>query len=156
MTSCYRRFVKDFSTISSPLSDLLRNHRKWTWTDKCETSFQRLKEKIVLSPTLTSPICFLDRSLMKQERNFTVITDHHSLVWLNSLKDPSGRLCSWAVKLQQHAFDTIHQKGKEHVVPDCWPRSVEIVEAVQRNDPITDPWYCKMVMRITEKPKKLS
>lgn len=37
--------------------------------------------------------------------HFTV----HSLVWLNRLTDPKGRLSRRAVKLQQFDFDIIHR-----------------------------------------------
>lgn len=147
MASWYRRFFKDFSTISAPLSDLLRKDRSLKWTEQCEAAFIHLKECSVLQTDASGEyvICFLSRSLNKAERNystterecfavvwaleklrpylegshFMVITDHHSLVWLNNLKDPTGRLCRWPVKLQQRDFEIFHRKGKDHVVPDC-------------------------------------
>jgi len=39
----YRRFVKDFSKIASPLTKLTRKNEKFVWTEKCEESFQELK-----------------------------------------------------------------------------------------------------------------
>lgn len=47
---------------------------------------------------------------------FAVITDHYSLLWLNRMKDPAGKLARWSVKLQQFDFDLQHRKGKFNVV----------------------------------------
>ncbi|KAG5888185.1 hypothetical protein JTB14_016401 [Gonioctena quinquepunctata] len=100
-------------------------------------------------------ISYLSRSLSRQERNytttereclavlwaveklrpylegvpFTVVTDHFSLLWLQTLKDLNGRLARWAVRLQQYNFKVIHRKGKENVVPDALSRSVPIVDS---------------------------
>jgi len=55
MAGYYRRFVKDFSNIASPLTQLLRKGHKFDWTSKCEASFQELKNKLVIAPVLTVP-----------------------------------------------------------------------------------------------------
>ncbi|KAG5877740.1 hypothetical protein JTB14_005975 [Gonioctena quinquepunctata] len=101
-------------------------------------------------------VSYLSRSLTKQERkfsttereclaviwsieklrpyiegtHFTVVTDHWSLCWLNNLKDPTGRLGRWSLKLQQYSFDLVHRKGKENVVPDMLSRTVPIIDAL--------------------------
>ena len=36
----YRRFVKGFSIIASPLTKLLRKGIKFEWLDKCQNSFE--------------------------------------------------------------------------------------------------------------------
>ena len=36
----YRRFVKGFSVIASPLTKLLRKGVKFEWDDKCQLSFE--------------------------------------------------------------------------------------------------------------------
>ena len=51
----YRRFVRGFSIIASPLTKLLRKGIKFKWTDKCETSFEQLKRMLVEAPVLTQP-----------------------------------------------------------------------------------------------------
>lgn len=134
-------------------------------------------------------ICFLSRSLSKQERNysttereclaviwaveklrhylegteFTVITDHASLLWLHKLKDPTGRLARWAVRLQPFNFKIVHRKGRENIVPDFLSRSVPVaVETVEQQMPDTshdfqntsDVWYVKMKNRVISRPDK--
>ena len=51
----YRRFVKGFSVIASPLTKLLRKGIKFEWSDKCQKSFEQLKEILVEAPVLTQP-----------------------------------------------------------------------------------------------------
>ena len=43
----YRRFVKYFSKIATPLTKLNRKEEKFEWTPKCEESFQELKKRLI-------------------------------------------------------------------------------------------------------------
>lgn len=54
---------------------------------------------------------------------FTVITDHSALQWLHNLKNPSGKLARWIIRLSQYNFNIVHRKGKFNVVPDCLSRA---------------------------------
>lgn len=84
---------------------------------------------------------------------FSVITDHHSLLWLSNLKEPGGRLARWAVKLQQYDFTLIHRKGKDHVVPDALSRAVKIeISNVDFQEDETDSWYRNMKEKIAAEP----
>ena len=49
----YRRFMKGFSVIASPLTKLLRKGVKFEWTNKCQDMFEQLKEMLVKTPILT-------------------------------------------------------------------------------------------------------
>ena len=40
----YRRFIEGFSKVANPITSLQRKNVKFIWSEKCEQSFQRLKE----------------------------------------------------------------------------------------------------------------
>ena len=49
----YRRFVKGFSSIVAPLTNLTKKDVKFTWDEACEKGFQELKSRLVSAPILT-------------------------------------------------------------------------------------------------------
>jgi hypothetical protein len=53
LASYYRRFVQDFSIIAKPMTRLTEKGVTFKWCDKCEISFQTLKNKLVNAPILT-------------------------------------------------------------------------------------------------------
>lgn len=101
--------------------------------------------------------------------HFNVITDHASLLWLNNLKDPCGRLGRWAVRLQQYDYNVIHRKGKEHEAPDALSRNplpfegasidcmdcvdLDLISVENEND-IKDNWYQNLKDQIIREPDK--
>ena len=48
----YRRFIKDFSKISKPLSNLLTKDVKFEFSDDCKTSFETLKSLLTTTPII--------------------------------------------------------------------------------------------------------
>jgi hypothetical protein len=40
----YRRFIKGFSKISKPMTEMLKKDKKFEWTSACEASFEELKK----------------------------------------------------------------------------------------------------------------
>ena len=63
LASYYRRFVRGFSVIASPLTKLLRIEIKFEWTNKCQNSFEQLKGMLVEAPVLTQPSSGKDYTL---------------------------------------------------------------------------------------------
>jgi hypothetical protein len=55
MAGYYRRFIKGFSSIARPMTELLKKDHKFVWTPKCEGSFQVIKEKLTTAPVLSLP-----------------------------------------------------------------------------------------------------
>jgi hypothetical protein len=55
MAGYYRRFIKGFSSIERPMTELLKKDNKFIWTPKCEESFQIIKKKLTTTPVLTLP-----------------------------------------------------------------------------------------------------
>ncbi|KAL0386155.1 UNVERIFIED_CONTAM: Retrovirus-related Pol polyprotein from transposon.6 [Sesamum radiatum] len=51
----YRRFIKGYSNIVNPLTDLLKKDQKWEWTVACDDAFKLLKHAISTQPVLQLP-----------------------------------------------------------------------------------------------------
>jgi hypothetical protein len=55
LANYYRRFVKDFATIASPLHKLTQKQSQFDWTEECQRSFEQLKTKLTSAPLLVFP-----------------------------------------------------------------------------------------------------
>jgi hypothetical protein len=55
MVSYYHRFIPDFSKISKPITELLKNQVKFVWSPECEEAFQTLKKLLTTAPVLAQP-----------------------------------------------------------------------------------------------------
>ena len=51
----YRRFIKDFSKIASPMIDLTKKDQEFRWTEECEQAFNDLKQRLISPPILAYP-----------------------------------------------------------------------------------------------------
>ncbi|GBG71101.1 hypothetical protein CBR_g8400 [Chara braunii] len=55
MTGYYRTFVKNYSIVAAPLTDLTRLDTPWKWTDECEAAFRHLKHALTHYEVLKLP-----------------------------------------------------------------------------------------------------
>ena len=55
LASYYRRFVRGFAKIASPLHHLSEKKKAWAWTDECEQAFKLLKHHLISAPILRLP-----------------------------------------------------------------------------------------------------
>lgn len=55
LANYYRRFIKGYSKLVAPLTDLLRKDCPWTWGAEQEEAFQRVKEALASEPVLRLP-----------------------------------------------------------------------------------------------------
>ncbi|UYV63051.1 hypothetical protein LAZ67_2002979 [Cordylochernes scorpioides] len=143
LCSYYRRFVENFSHKAKPLNDLLKNDVKFCWNKENENAFKILKEALTSKPVLGHFIEDAETHIHTDAsgygigavliqiqggpylfgRNFTVVTDHHSLCWLAGLKDPSRRLARWALRLQEFDITVVYKSGRKHNDADCLSRN---------------------------------
>ena len=62
----YRRFIRNFSELAAPLSDLTKNDQPWQWGIQQQQAFDRIKEAMASGPVLVLP---------DPEKPFVVHTD---------------------------------------------------------------------------------
>nr|XP_018624123.1 uncharacterized protein LOC108943944 [Nicotiana tomentosiformis] len=51
----YRRFIKEFFKIASPLCKLLENDNPFVFSDDCRVAFEELKKRLVTAPIIVAP-----------------------------------------------------------------------------------------------------
>ncbi|CAJ2666550.1 unnamed protein product [Trifolium pratense] len=68
----YRRFIKDFSKIAKPLSNLLNKGTSFKIDDECLLAFNELKERLVTAPIIIAPDWTLEFELMCDASDYAV------------------------------------------------------------------------------------
>ncbi len=69
----YRRFIKDFSTIAGPLTNLLAKDAPFEFDDACLKSFEILKKALVSAPIIQHPDWTLPFDIMCDASDFAVV-----------------------------------------------------------------------------------
>ncbi|GJX09269.1 reverse transcriptase domain-containing protein [Tanacetum coccineum] len=68
----YRRFIKDFSKISRPMTHLLEKNTPFIFSNKCIQAFQTLKNKLTEAPILIAPNWDLPFELMCDASDYAI------------------------------------------------------------------------------------
>jgi hypothetical protein len=68
----YRRFIKDFSKIAKPLSNLLNKDKSFNFDSSCLISFEELKQRLITAPVIIAPDWTLDFELMCDASDYAV------------------------------------------------------------------------------------
>ena len=70
----YRRFIKGFARLSSPMTKLTRKGKKFEWNDTYERAFQELKRKLTTTPVL---------AISRSGEKYSIYSDvsHSGLGW---------------------------------------------------------------------------
>ncbi|XP_074299457.1 putative mitochondrial protein AtMg00860 [Silene latifolia] len=68
----YRQFIKDFSKIAKPLTQLLLKDASFNYTDECLTAFNRLKQALITAPIIQPPDWDLPFEIMCNASDFIV------------------------------------------------------------------------------------
>ena len=88
----YRWFVKGFSVIASSLTKLFRKGVKFAWDDKCQSSFEKLKQILVKAPVLTQ---------LTLGREYALHSDA-SKIGLGCVLMQDGKVVAYASQMKQH------------------------------------------------------
>ena len=62
-----------------------------------------------------------------------ILTDHESLKYLQTMKNPSKRLARWVSEFSEYNLEIKYRKGSEAVVPDAINRRPDLMGNVPRN-----------------------
>ncbi|GJV92833.1 reverse transcriptase domain-containing protein [Tanacetum coccineum] len=68
----YRRFIKDFSKIARPMTQLLMKDAKFDFSDECIKSFDILRDKLITAPVIIAPNWDIDFELMCDASDYAV------------------------------------------------------------------------------------
>ncbi|KAL0388132.1 UNVERIFIED_CONTAM: Retrovirus-related Pol polyprotein from transposon.6 [Sesamum radiatum] len=153
LANYYRRFIKGYSKIVNPLTDLLRKDQKWEWTVACEDAFKLLKQAISSQPVLKlpqfdrpfevqvdasdralggvlvqdkHPVAFESRKLKMQSygTKFTVVTDNVANTYFKTQRKLSPKQARWQEFLGEFDFEWVHRPGKHNDVADALSRKL--------------------------------
>ncbi|GBG78899.1 hypothetical protein CBR_g28613 [Chara braunii] len=165
MTGYYRTFVKNYSIVAAPLTDLTRLDTPWEWTVTTDASQYGIG--VVLAkqegPKLR-PVEYMSKRMSSQKlakstyekelyavykalthwrhyllgRFFILRTDHQTLKWMRTQSVLSDALKRWIEVIEQYDFDPQYLKGEYNKVVDALSRRPDFSGALITEFDLTD------------------
>ncbi|KAL2248274.1 UNVERIFIED_CONTAM: Transposon Ty3-G Gag-Pol polyprotein [Sesamum indicum] len=135
LTSFYRRFVKDRTTMAAPLNELTKKNVPFKWGNTQKKAFQAIKEKLTHAPLLALPdfgktfAIECDASgisiggvLMQGGRPVAYFSEKLSGSTLNYPTYDKELYALWVEFIESFPYVIKHKKGKENIVVDALSR----------------------------------
>lgn len=88
LANYYRKCIKNFASIASPLTSLTKKETKFKWSEHCDKAFNELKEALTKKPVLIYP---------DFTQEFTIITDASGIA-VGAILEQNGRVVYYASK----------------------------------------------------------
>ncbi|UYV62520.1 hypothetical protein LAZ67_2000931 [Cordylochernes scorpioides] len=101
----YNKFIPEYARLRAPLNNLLKKDVVWIWDEACQKAFIDLKENLTQHPIL---------HLYKEGL---------PCQWLKTIKNPSGRLFRWSLRLSSYEYEVRYIKGKQQYEADLLSRN---------------------------------
>lgn len=118
LTGYYRRFVKNYSIIASPLTELLKKDA-FSWTDSASQSFAALKEAMCSAPVLRLPNFELPFVIEIDASDLGIgavlLQENHPLAYFSKKLGPRRRLASTYHKELYAIVDAV-QKWRQYLL----------------------------------------
>ncbi|GJY20250.1 reverse transcriptase domain-containing protein [Tanacetum coccineum] len=125
----YRRFIKDFSKISRPMTHLLEKNTPFIFSEDCILAFQTLKKKLTEAPILIAPNWDQPFEIMCDASDYAIVIDtkgaeNYATDHLSRLENP-----------YENVFDP-------KVITETFP--LETLNAVKSHDDQNTPWFADL------------
>nr|GEZ82969.1 hypothetical protein [Tanacetum cinerariifolium] len=151
----YRRFIKDFSKISRPMTHILEKNSPFIFSNECIQAFKTLKDKLTEAPILIAPNWDQPFELMCDASDYVVAHKDPSTPWFADLANyHAGNFIIkgpeliklfdvvWlAKKLLTSSMLVIVDPSGDTMEPTTQQR--KFLTQVAHNDPST-PWYADL------------
>jgi hypothetical protein len=93
ITRYYHRFIEGFSKIAYPITSLQKKGTKFNWSEKCQDSFNKLKELLTTAPIL---------KVADPDKDFTICVDASKEGLGGVLTQEGHIICYESWKLKEH------------------------------------------------------